>query len=76
MQPEIFKLQDEELEIVKQIRQVEIKIGKLKATQEKHEGILSDAIKLKDKIKHDYDSSKERSKNDTISQLPLQNHLS
>ncbi|WP_349402047.1 hypothetical protein [Candidatus Phytoplasma solani] len=69
LKAEISKLQDERLEIVKQIRQVEIKIGKLEIKQKSYESTLSNAIKLRDHLQRDYDSSKERSKNDTISQL-------
>ncbi|WP_238055128.1 DNA double-strand break repair protein Rad50 [Candidatus Phytoplasma ziziphi] len=54
LQAEISKLQDEEIEIIKQIRQVKIEIGKLEAAQKKYENMLSNAIKLKESIQRDF----------------------
>ncbi|WP_349402048.1 DNA double-strand break repair protein Rad50 [Candidatus Phytoplasma solani] len=56
LKAEISKLQDERLEIVKQIRQVEIKIGKLEIKQKSYESTLSNAIKLRDHLQRDYDN--------------------
>ncbi|MGZ3140225.1 DNA double-strand break repair protein Rad50 [Candidatus Phytoplasma solani] len=56
LKAEIEKLQDERLKIVKQIRQVEIEIGKLEIKQKSYESTLSNAIKLRDSLQRDYDN--------------------
>ncbi|QYC31201.1 hypothetical protein HGD80_01135 [Paulownia witches'-broom phytoplasma] len=69
LQAEISKLQDEEIEIIKQIRQVKIEIGKLEAAQKKYEDMLSNAIKLRDSLQRDYDKSQKDDQKQTISSL-------
>ncbi|MGZ3140226.1 hypothetical protein PSOLA_06050 [Candidatus Phytoplasma solani] len=69
LKAEIEQLQAEIIKIVKQIRQVEIEIGKLEIKQKSYESTLSNAIKLRDSLKRDYDQSEREYQNQIDSKL-------
>ncbi|MFB5029561.1 MAG: hypothetical protein WJU30_00094 [Candidatus Phytoplasma pruni] len=53
----INKLQDEKLELVGQIEDIELQIDKLKSKQTMFEGMLSDAVKMRDALQRGYDKN-------------------
>ncbi|WP_227806985.1 tetraspanin family protein [Mulberry dwarf phytoplasma] len=55
LKAEIEKLQDEKSEIIEKIGKIKVEIGILESEQEMYEGMLSDAIKLRDSLQRDYD---------------------
>ncbi|WP_373402600.1 DNA double-strand break repair protein Rad50 [Candidatus Phytoplasma solani] len=63
LKAEIEKLQDERLEIVGEIGKIKVKIGNLESKQRMYEGMLSNAIKLKDSLQRDYDNLSSFDKN-------------
>ncbi|MFG6084860.1 MAG: hypothetical protein AB3F67_1260 [Candidatus Phytoplasma solani] len=69
LKDEIEKLQDERIEIVGEIDDIKVKIGKLESKQEMYEGMLSNAIKLRDSLKRSYDKSEKEYQNQIDSKL-------
>ncbi|MFB0638524.1 MAG: hypothetical protein AB2N28_2500 [Candidatus Phytoplasma solani] len=69
LKAEISKLQDEVIELVGQISYVKRDIGKLESDQEMYEGMLSNAILLRDSLQRDYDKSKKEYQNQIDSSL-------
>nr|WP_017192272.1 hypothetical protein [Milkweed yellows phytoplasma] len=69
LKTEISKLQDEIIELVGQIGEMKVQIGHLKSRQTMCEGILSDAIKLRNVLQHNYDKSLEQNKKSALSSL-------
>ncbi|WP_017193783.1 hypothetical protein [Vaccinium witches'-broom phytoplasma] len=55
LQNEIYQFQDEVIELVGQISYIKRDIANLESKQRMYEGMLSDAIKLKDSLQRDYD---------------------
>ncbi|WP_227806983.1 hypothetical protein [Mulberry dwarf phytoplasma] len=66
---EIDKLEDEKSEIIEKIGKIKVEIGILESEQEMYEGMLSDAIKLRDSLQRDYDKSKKQYQDNILSKL-------
>ncbi|MFB5029562.1 MAG: Chromosome partition protein Smc [Candidatus Phytoplasma pruni] len=70
LQEEIYKLQDEKLELVGQIEDIELQIDKLKSKQTMFEGMLSDAMVMKNTLQRSYDKLK-TSEKDLFDEIEL-----
>ncbi|WP_323847572.1 MAG: hypothetical protein Q2306_01640 [Phytoplasma sp.] len=53
----ILKFQNERIELIEQIGQIKVEIGKLESKKEYYERALSSFVKLRDSLQRDYDKT-------------------